>query len=76
MTDFTDFSYIGNNTLRNWNQLNVVYNLNDMGRNNLSRRFAKKLSKKDKLGVMKLAERVNIHGYENVRREIIRNLNG
>lgn len=75
MNELPDFGYIGNSTLRNWNQLNIIYNLNQMGRNNLSRNYGKRLSKRDKFAVLKLDAYVNDNGYENTRREIFRKLN-
>jgi len=76
MNELPDFGYIGDSTLRNWNQLNIIYNLNQMGRNNLSRNYGKRLSKRDQYAVLKLDTYVNDNGYENVRREIFRKLNG
>lgn len=73
---YPTFSYIRNSTLRNWNRLNIIYNIKEFLRNNsLAIKYFKQFKLADKKAIYELINRVKKEGYANVRRSIIRNNN-
>ena len=65
-----------NPVLRAWNQLNTIYNIKEILRNNsVAVNYTKKLSRIDQLGLVKMAMTVSKNGYENTRRTIMKDNN-
>lgn len=65
-----------NPVLRSWNQLNTIYNIKEILRNNsVAVNYTKKLSRLDQLMLAKMAMTVSRDGYENTRRSIMKDNN-
>ena len=74
-TGYPLFNDVRSTVLRNWNRLNIIYNIKELLKNNsLSVKYFKQFSKNDQVHIYGLAARVQTEGYENVRRSIIRKL--
>lgn len=78
MNEFAGYSLfkdVRSPILRAWNRLNVIYNIKELIRNNaMSVSYFKIFNNADQKRIYGLAFRVKKEGYENVRRELIRNL--
>lgn len=73
---YPTFDEIRNPILRNWNRINVIFNMKEMFKNNdMVSRYMKKFNHDDQIAIGRLAIKIKKTGYENVRREIIRNNN-
>lgn len=66
------FKDVINPTLRNWNRVNVFYNIKEFRGNAVAMDYIKKFNKKDKVSILTLMNQIANDGYENVRRNIIR----
>ena len=75
--DFPTFDEVRNPTLRTWNRLNIMFNMKEIfgPQSRMALNYLKKFSAKDQTDLAKLAIIVNKNGYENTRREIVRNNN-
>lgn len=70
------FNHVRSSTLRNWNRLNIIYNIKEFLRNNsLAIKYFKQFKRKEQEIIWSLIQRVNKEGYANVRRSIIRTNN-
>lgn len=69
-----NFSHIKDKSLRDWNRLNMLYNMKERLGNVFSRNYAKGLGEKGMRSVLALHARVEREGYENIRREICRSI--
>jgi hypothetical protein len=70
---YPTFDEIKNPILRNWNRLNVIFNMKEFLKNNdMVTRYMKKFDKTDQIAIGRLAIEIKKNGYENTRRSIIR----
>lgn len=73
---YPTFDDVKNPTLRTWNRMNVIFNMKEFLKNNdMVTRYMQKFNKDDQLAIGRLAIKIKKNGYENTRREIIRNNN-
>ncbi len=74
--DYPTFDEVKNPTLRNWNRLNIMFNMKEFFTNsNMAHNYLKKFSHKDQIELAKLSILISKNGYENTRRSIIRGNN-
>lgn len=71
----SNFSEIENLILRRWNQFNAIVNLMAEGLKEHASKYLNDLSKSDKAGVLLVANYVNRRGYEEVARQVQREVN-
>lgn len=73
---YSTFDEIKNPVLRTWNRMNIIFNMKESFKdNNMVTRYMQKFSREDQLAIGFLAIKIKKNGYENTRREIIRNNN-
>ena len=73
---FPTFDEVLNPTLRTWNRVNIIFNIKEMFKNNvLAVKYMESFSKADQIAIGLMCAKITKFGFENTRREIIRNNN-
>lgn len=75
--DYSTFDEVRSPNLRTWNRLNVLFNMREVfgPQSQMALNYLKKFKEADRTEIAKLAIKISKNGYENTRREIIRNNN-
>ena len=69
------FNNVRDKQLRAWNRLNIIFNIKEMLNNTLAKEYTEQFKGPDLVEIGRMAIRVRNKGYENTRREIMRNNN-
>lgn len=75
--DYSTFDEVHSPALRTWNRLNVLFNMKEVfgPQSQMALNYLKKFKEADRIEIARLAIKISKNGYENTRREIIRNNN-
>lgn len=68
------FNDIKDDKLRNWNRINILYNIKETLGNVVAIRYAQQLDKVSRAALLHMHYYIDKTGYTNVRREIIRGM--
>jgi hypothetical protein len=73
---YSTYTEVKSPILRAWNRLNTIFNMKELlGNDKLAVRYMKKFPREDQLAIWALSARIIQNGYENTRREIMRDNN-
>lgn len=61
--------------LKAWNRINIIFNIKEYIGNAVATKYAAQFDKADKIMIVLTAMKIQKNGYENTRREIMREMN-
>jgi hypothetical protein len=72
---YSNFNDVTDPVLRSWNRLNTLYNIRERFRGDVYQTYRDQFEKDDLISILKMGLRVEVEGYENVRREMMKEYN-
>lgn len=67
------FHDVSNPTLRSYNRANIFINIKDRYGIHLARKYAQRFKKTEQVRILTMMERFHTNGFEQTRRDILRN---